>query len=124
MRVRSTPCHNGVTRANHSIPTLRLVIGKNAPENRKSGIIPSRNTSENALSSFIAEVSAKIGVAKASPRSSWAKNARTTPPTVANTPNDDITERKTALTVATRNITKPSWAKTMSPTVSGVAIIE
>ncbi|MCW2827521.1 MAG: hypothetical protein JWQ67_1137, partial [Marmoricola sp.] len=63
IRVRSTPCHSGVSRANHSIATLRLVIGKNAPENRKSGIMPRRKTSENALSSFIAAVSAKIGVA-------------------------------------------------------------
>ena len=92
-------------RANHSITGLRLVIGKNAPENRNSGIIPRRKTRENALSSFIAALSAKTGVANASPMSSWTKKASSTPHHDANTPNRDITARKTALTVATRNST-------------------
>ena len=124
IRVRSTPCHSGVTRASASITGLRLEIGKKAPENRNIGIIPSRNTSAKALSFFIEAVSAKSGDAKARPISGCTRNAPTTPAAVANRPNGVITSRKTTLIVATRNSTNPSWPKTMSPTVSGVAIIE
>ena len=123
IRVRSTPCHSGVTFASVSIHGSRLAIGKNAPEKRKSGIIPSRKTSEKALSSLSPAEKAKIGAAKARPTRSWTGKASTAPHTVAKTPNGAITTRKTAQVSPTRKSTKPRWPSTTSRTESGVAVM-
>ena len=52
IRVRSTPCQSGVSWAAVSSTGSRLETGKKAPENRNIGIMPSRKTSEKALSSL------------------------------------------------------------------------
>ena len=73
----------------------RLLIGKNAPENRNSGIMPSRKTSANTLSSFIAAVSAIDRASRRPARSAAARRTRRPRPDhEVNTPNGAITSEE------------------------------
>ena len=57
-RVRSTPCHRGVTLASDSMRGSGWRSGRNAPENRNIGIIPSRKTRPRRISFLIDALSA------------------------------------------------------------------
>ena len=93
IRVRLTPCHRGVSLATHSSTGPRLLIGKNEPEKRKSGISPSRKISPNLSGPSTWALNANVQVANAMPTSSVDSQASTGPHQVANTPNGAITRK-------------------------------
>ena len=66
-RVSATPWNSGVSQANAWSAAGSELIGKNVPENRKSGVIPNRKIVENLSGVFCVAEKAAIGAAKAIP---------------------------------------------------------
>jgi hypothetical protein len=97
-------------------------IGKNVPENRKSGVITKRNRTLNALSRFCVALNAKIGHANAMPVSTAAGSASSAPVGLM-APKATMTATNAAAEIVRRMALQPRSPRTRSRTPSGVASI-
>src|SRR5258705_5238442 len=76
-RVNATPWNSGVNQARTWSAAGSVLIGKNVPENRKSGVIPNRKIVEKRFGVFCVAAYAAIGPANAIPVRTAAGIART-----------------------------------------------
>src|SRR6266852_2949368 len=121
-RLSSTPCQSGDSHAIGWIIAGRFEIGKNVPENRKSGVIPKRKSALNLSGLRCVAAKAAIGVEKARPVRTADGIARRISGEAA-APNSAITIVKLAAIAVSRIAIHVTLPMTMSRGEIGVAYI-
>src|SRR5918994_1993198 len=120
-RTSSTPWNNGVSHAARASASGNLLIGKNTPENRNSGVMTKRNSTLKVLEFFRVAAYAMIGAANPRPVNTAAGIASTTDGDLG-MPKPSITSTNAEAIAVNRTATHASSPRTRSDTRIGVAM--